>query len=123
MVVDDVIRGERQMNPPVRRKPLAQCFLFGMAGLVTGHAMDARAETLRVDPALLAPELRGTASGLAGDRASAAQARPVTTGPAVMAIPEQVSGPARAPESAQRRCSLKQTERSSTLNRDFPWKI
>ena len=57
MVVDGVIDDEGQMKPTVRHKPLAQCFLFGMAGLMTGgHAVDVQVEPLRIDPALLAPE-------------------------------------------------------------------
>ena len=85
MVVDGVIDDEGQMKPTVRHKPLAQCFLFGMAGLMTGgYAVDVQAEPLRIDPALLAPELREAAreapsGAVSGGRAEALET--VQTGP------------------------------------------
>ena len=88
MVVDGVIDDEGQMKPTVRHKPLAQCFLFGMAGLMTGgYAVDVQAEPLRIDPALLAPELREAAreapsGAVSGGRADALETVQAVSAPA-----------------------------------------
>lgn len=113
MVVDGVIDDEEQMKPTVRHKPLAQCFLFGMAGLMTGgHAVDVQAEPLRIDPALLAPELREVAQ----------TAREVSPGaaPGSRAEAAETAQTVSAPANAQPTAALRAPQPTPTISTPAP---